>query len=86
MQGGGLNGYHTRAVLLTCVLMHAFGHGCFSDPLYPWIARTLQDARADDPQSRAARLEKRAKTWLRHVLQNADAPPAASAGLPPIDL
>jgi hypothetical protein len=68
---------HARALLLTSVLMHAFGHGCFADPLYPWIMRTLHDTRTDAAQSRAARLEKRAKTWLRHVLQNADAHAAA---------
>src|SRR5262249_30261255 len=30
-----------RAEALVIVLMFAFGHGCTDDPLYPWIARTL---------------------------------------------
>jgi hypothetical protein len=48
--------------------MFAFGHGCTHDPLYPWIARTLKDERIKDPAARAERLEKKAITWLDHVL------------------
>jgi hypothetical protein len=57
---------HSKA--LFCVLMFAFGHGCTSDPLYPWIAATLQDDRLSDPATRAKRLEKKATTWLHHVI------------------
>jgi hypothetical protein len=53
---------------LFCVLMFAFGHGCTNDPLYPWIAATLQDDRLSDPATRAKRLEKKATTWLHHVI------------------
>jgi len=56
-----------RGEVLLVVLMFAFGHGCTSDPLYPWISRTLQDERIVDPEARAARLEKKAVTWLKHV-------------------
>lgn len=49
------------------VLMFAFGHGCTNDPLYPWISSTLRDDRLVDPAARAARLEKKALTWLEHV-------------------
>ena len=55
-----------RALLV--VLKFAFGHGCTDDPLYPWIARTLRDERIVDPAARAARLEKKAVTWLEHVV------------------
>jgi hypothetical protein len=55
-----------RALLV--VLKFSFGHGCTDDPLYPWIARTLRDERIVDPTARAARLEKKAVTWLEHVV------------------
>ena len=57
-----------REMALVIVLMLAFGHGCADDPLYPWIARTLQDEAITDPAARAKRLEKKALTWLEHVL------------------
>ncbi|MCI5168039.1 MAG: hypothetical protein D3903_18615 [Candidatus Electrothrix sp. GM3_4] len=56
-----------RGQVLIVVLMFAFGHGCTDDPLYPWISRTLQDGRITSPAGRAARLEKKALTWLDHV-------------------
>lgn len=57
-----------RGEVLVVALMFAFGHGCTEDPLYPWIARTLQDERIKDSAARADRLEKKAVTWLKHVL------------------
>jgi hypothetical protein len=57
-----------RGATLVIVLMLAFGHGCGADPLYPWIARTLKDEAITDPETRAKRLEKKALTWLEHVL------------------
>jgi hypothetical protein len=57
-----------RARALPVVLMFAFGHGCFDDPLYPWIAKTVNDGAITDPEARAKRLEKKALTWLDHVL------------------
>jgi hypothetical protein len=57
-----------RGEVLIVILMFAFGHGCTNDPLYPWISRTLSDERIIGPVARAARLEKKALTWLEHVL------------------
>ena len=57
-----------RQQALLVVLMFAFGHSCTADDLYPWIARTLNDERITDPAARARRLEKKAVTWLDHVL------------------
>ncbi len=57
-----------RSIVLLAVLKFAFGHGCTRDPLYPWIASTLQDDRMATPANRAARLEKKAITWLEHVV------------------
>jgi hypothetical protein len=57
-----------RELALIVVLMFAFGHGCTEDPLYPWISRILRDERIVSPTARANRLEKKALTWLSHVL------------------
>ena len=57
-----------RAMALPVVLMFSFGHKCFDDPLYPWIGRTVKNGAVADPAARAARLEKKASTWLNHVL------------------
>lgn len=57
-----------RGEAMMVILMFAFGHGCPNDPLYPWIARTLEDERINDSTARAKRLEKKAVTWLNHVL------------------
>lgn len=57
-----------RGEAMVVVLMFAFGHGCTDDPLYPWISRTLKNERIVDPAARAGRLEKKAVTWLEHVL------------------
>jgi len=57
-----------RELALIVVLMCAFGHGCTEDPLYPWISRTMRDDRIVSPSARANRLEKKALTWLSHVL------------------
>ena len=59
-----------RSVALPVVLMFAFGHGCFRDPLYPWIGMTACDEMMAQPEARARRLEKKSVTWLEHVLAN----------------
>jgi hypothetical protein len=59
-----------RETALMAVLMLSFGHACAGDPLYPWIARTLQDSAIVDPPARADRLTGRAIAWLEHVLAN----------------
>jgi hypothetical protein len=57
-----------RLPALLIELKFAFGHGCSDDPLYPWIARTLKDKKIVGPEVRAARLEKKAITWINHVI------------------
>lgn len=64
--------FSPRATSLVIVLMLAFGHRCGADPLYPWIGNTLRDERLADPEAKAARLEKKALTWLDHVLAASD--------------
>ncbi len=63
----GLPSMRSQALLV--ILNSAFGHGCASDPLYPWISQTLTDKRIADPKARADRLERKAMTWLHHVLE-----------------
>jgi len=58
----------SRGEALMVVLMFAFGHGCTDDPLYPWISGTLKNEKIISPAARAERLEKKALTWLDHVL------------------
>jgi hypothetical protein len=63
------HGFSTiRQAGLLSVLMFSFGHGCCNDRLYPWIARTLRDEKITSPAARAERLEKKAITWLEHVV------------------
>jgi hypothetical protein len=65
-------GFETpRSHLLVVMLMFMFGHGCVDDLLYPWIARTISDPRIADPSVRADRLERKALTWLGHVVTGA---------------
>ena len=66
----------TRHQGLLVVLMFAFGAGCTVDPQYPWISRTLHDERIVDSSARAARLERKALTWLDHVLAPTHSDPA----------
>lgn len=58
-----------REIGLMVILMMAFGHGCDSDPLYPWIERTLTDEAIASPSIRAKRLESKALIWLDHVVE-----------------
>lgn len=57
-----------REMALPPILMFAFGQECTADPLYPWIERTLADERIVGAPARARRLERKALTWLDHVL------------------
>lgn len=61
-----------RGQILIVTLMHAFGHGCIGDLLYPWIERTLANENIGDPNARATRLESKALIWLDHVLAHFD--------------
>jgi hypothetical protein len=57
-----------KGQFLLVLLMYAFGHGCTMDPLYPWISQTLNDEKIINSTARAERLERKAVTWLNHVL------------------
>lgn len=50
--------------VLACLVGAGFAH----DPLYPWITETLNDPAVPDPDERAARLERRVRTYLSQVV------------------
>lgn len=68
----GLGSPRGRAVAV--LLMFVLGHACLDDPLYPWIARSLQDVEAQ----RDATLARQAHAWSQQML--APVAPAAPAG------
>ena len=71
MDGARMQRFSTpRGMALVILLMFTMGHGCGSDPLYPWIAQTLRDQLVTDADARAKRLETKALTWLEHALTN----------------
>jgi hypothetical protein len=51
-------------------LMFGFGHGIFSDPLYPWVAATLRHRARSDPNERANRLLQKTKLYVDRMLQH----------------
>ena len=67
----GFPGVRHRAMMVS--LMYSFGHHCTHDPLYPWIANTLNDEIVTDPADRADRLERKAVIWLDHVVKRNEA-------------
>jgi len=73
MDGARMQRFSTpRGMALVILLMFTMGHGCGSDPLYPWIAQTLKDNAVTEADARAKRLEAKALTWLEHALANFD--------------
>jgi hypothetical protein len=58
-----------RGIALCVLLMFQLGHGCFDDPLYPWVSRTLQDMPDAEASQRAQRLERRALAYLELIIR-----------------
>lgn len=58
-----------RGMALTCLLMFELGHGCFRDPLYPWIGRTTIETRHLDPEPRTRRLEGRTRAYMELIIR-----------------
>ena len=57
-----------QGVFLFVSLMFALGRGFANDPLYPWIAGTLNNDAIGDPNKRAERLYSKTMTYLDHVV------------------
>jgi hypothetical protein len=49
-------------------LMFAFGHGCCTDPQFPWIAKILGDSTLVDPDKKVERLYEKMIAYFDHVL------------------
>lgn len=58
----------TTGLSLFAVLAFALGHRFAEDPLFPWIAATLNHATITDPNTRAERLRAKALLYLDRVL------------------
>lgn len=58
----------TRGGVLFIMLTLILGHCCSSDPLYPWIAQTLNNKNIIDSPSRVNTLETHALNWFDHML------------------
>lgn len=56
---------------LVVALMFAFGHGCTKDPLYPWIARILNDDNIVNGDRRSFCLQQMASIGLDRALEDA---------------
>ena len=54
-------------------LMFGVGHGAVGDPLYPWVAATLNDRRVKDPNVRAERLYRKAQVYCERMLASLEA-------------
>ena len=58
-----------RGVSLSILLSYLLGHGFASDPLFPWIERTLLDPRLRTVERRVKRLECRLVNYLGQALK-----------------
>jgi len=58
----------TRGAVLLSLMMLTLGHGCTTDPLYPWIAGALEKTAETDSEARVEGLEKEFMLWLDQVL------------------
>lgn len=69
-EGGVLSISTGAGVSLLLGLMFVIGHGCVSDPKFPWIASTLCSSVSRDPSELVQRLYAKSVTYLDHVLAN----------------
>jgi hypothetical protein len=53
-----------RGIAVLAGLMFVFGHGCCTDPQFPWIAGTLRNTSIPDPVKTSERLFSKLKTYL----------------------
>jgi hypothetical protein len=53
--------------------MFFFGQGAPTDPMYPWIAATLNDPKTQDPQKRVAKLYEQTRTHAERTLREIQA-------------
>lgn len=54
---------------LLVALMFAFGHGCVTDPQFPWIAETLKESSDKEAGERVQLLYSKMMTYFDHALE-----------------
>ena len=59
----------SRAAMLFAGLMLIFGHGCLSDPQFPWIANTLEKDAGDDADRKIEQLYSKTRIYLENALK-----------------
>jgi hypothetical protein len=75
-RAGGLGVTSETGRALIAGLMFGFGHGVLDDPLYPWVARTLNQQLVPDPNERAQRLHEKTRVYIDYMLQHLNSFPA----------
>ena len=58
----------SKAALIFTWLMFIFGHGCLSDPQFPWIAGILETGSAGEEDEKIQRLYSRTRIFLENAL------------------
>jgi hypothetical protein len=58
-----------RGAALCSLMMFELGHGCFDDPLYPWIPRASAEVSTADPDQATERLERRVVRYIEFILK-----------------
>ncbi len=58
-----------RAAMIFAGLMFIFGHGCLSDPQFPWIANTLEKDTPDDADRKIEQLYSKTLIYLENALK-----------------
>jgi hypothetical protein len=53
---------------LVALALFAFGHGCLSDPQFPWIAETLSDNSIVNPEEKAEKILLKMKSYCDNAL------------------
>jgi hypothetical protein len=59
----------SRAAMIFAGLMFIFGHGCLSDPQFPWIANTLEKDVPGDAESKIEQLYSKTRIYLENALK-----------------
>jgi len=59
----------SRAAMIFAGLMFIFGHGCLSDPQFPWIANTLEKDAPGDADGKIEQLYSKTRIYLENALK-----------------
>ena len=59
----------SRAAVIFAGLMFIFGHGCLSDPQFPWIANTLEKDAPDNADGKIEHLYSKTRIYLENALK-----------------